>query len=239
MTGFVHPALSAQPDGLAIQPGELDIGTFYSGGTVEISGRVPDGQDVIVEIEGPVMEGHFNLKKRVGPFWMTRGKADIIGAPAIYALLLPEGGNWRDKASALGLGLEALKKKLSMESDSLSPDKLFNMFLLLKKSEGSYVIEEKAVTYAPSEAGYRRFSVKFKFPLSTATGKYDIKATPITGSGIGKIQTGSLAVDEVGFIRLVDNMATHKRLTYGIFAVLIALFAGSIMGVMFKGGGSH
>jgi hypothetical protein len=49
----------------------------------------------------------------------------------------------------------------------------------------------------------------------------------------------SFTVDEVGFSRLVYDLATNQRLVYGILAVVIALFAGAVMGLLFKGGGSH
>jgi len=37
----------------------------------------------------------------------------------------------------------------------------------------------------------------------------------------------------------VSRMASESRLTYGVAAVLIALFSGALMGLLFKGGGGH
>ncbi|MGW8300613.1 MAG: TIGR02186 family protein [Desulfobacterales bacterium] len=224
---------------MAIQPEVLDIGTFYSGCQVTISGEVPKGQDVVVEIAGPVANGQFDLKGRVGPFWMTNGRAEMDGAPAMYAILLPGGRDWQKKASSLGLGLERLRNEIAIQSATVPPDELFNMFLELKKSEGLYVVEDNAVAYAAENNGLRRFTAVCHFPRSTVAGNYTIKATEIINGAKGMELSRSFTVDEVGFSRLVYDLATNQRLVYGILAVAIALFAGAVMGLLFKGGGSH
>jgi hypothetical protein len=233
------PARAGEHGELTIQPEILNIGTFYSGGEVTVSGEVPQGQDVIVEITGPASNGAFDVKGRVGPFWMTRGKAELDGAPSMYVLLLPGDQRWRQEAESMGLGLENLKKEMSIQAAEKSPDELFTMFLDLKKSEGLYIEENNAVSYAPAENGRRRFTATYRFPRSTAAGKYLIKATAVAdGAKITELSR-TFPVDEVGFTRLVDDLATHRRLTYGILAVAIALFTGAVMGLLFKGGGSH
>ena len=232
-------ALAEPPGELTVQPNTLNIGTFYSGGRITISGEVSDGQDVIIQIAGPTSNGKFDIKGRVGPFWMTRGKAELSGAPVMYVLLLPAGEVWQAKASTLGLDLRQLRKNIDLHADTLPPDKLFDLFLQLKKSEGLYVIEDNAVTYASGQNGRRRFTASYRFPRSTATGQYTIKATAVAGDKIVKEQSTTLAVAEIGFTRMVDDLATHQRLIYGIFAVIIALFTGGVMGLLFKGGGGH
>ena len=232
-------AWTAEPGKLTIKPEVLNIGTFYSGGQVTISGEVPNGQDVIVEISGSASNGQFDLKGRVGPFWMTNGRAELDGAPAMYVLLLPGGRDWQQKASSLGLGLEKLRRKIAIQSATVPPEDLFNMFVELKKSEGLYVVKDNAVTYAAAKNGLRRFTAVCRFPRSTAAGNYTIKVTDIANGAKGMEQSRSLRVDEVGFARLVYDLATNQRLVYGILAVAIALFAGAVMGLLFKGGGRH
>jgi len=232
-------AWTADLTALKVQPDVLDIGTFYSAGQVTISGEVPSGQDVIVEIKGPAANGKFDLKGRVGPFWMTRGNAELDGAPAMYVLLLPGGTDWRSKAASLGLGLDEVKREITIKSDQLPPDELFDMFVKLKKSEGLYAEEDNAIIYTPAENGLREFKAVYSFPRSTAKGDYQIKATAVADGALGREQSRGFQVEEVGFTRLVDDLATNRRLTYGILAVLIALVAGGVMGILFKSRGSH
>ncbi|MEJ2661765.1 MAG: TIGR02186 family protein [Desulfobacteraceae bacterium] len=232
-------ARAAQSDKLSIRPEMMDIGTFYSGGIVNVSGDVPAGQDVIVEITGPDVDNQFDIKGKVGPFWMTRDRAELDRAPAMYVLLLPGGSPWVKKTSALGLGLENLKRKMTIESTTLPPDDLFEMFLKLKTDQGLYVEKENAVTYETVDDGSRRFSAEYRFPRATSAGTYSIKATYVADGVKKGVRTQRFMVDEVGFTRLVDDLATNQRLTYGILAVVIALFTGALMGFLFKGGGSH
>ena len=236
----VAPAARAvQSQALSIRPEVMDIGTFYSGDVVTISGEVPRGQDVIIEITGPAADDQFDIKGKVGPFWMTQDKAEMDGAPSMYILLLPGGSQWVPKASAQGLGLENLKSKVKIQSSSMPADDLFDMFLKLKEDQGLYEEEENAVTYQTAEDGGRRFSAVYRFPRSTSAGNYSISATAIADGVRAKVRKTVLKVDEVGFIRLVDSLATNRRLAYGILAVVIALFTGAVMGLLFKGGGSH
>lgn len=237
---FAGTARPAELSGLTIRPEVLNISTFYSGGQVTISGEVPNEQEIMVEIIGPAANGEFDLKGRVGPFWMTNGKAELKGAPTLYVLLFPNGqDDWHRKAAALGFGLEKLKTGISIQSASLPPEELFHMFLDLKKSEGCYLEQENAITYASAENGRRRFTAHYHFPRSTVVGKYVIKATAVSNGTKIMAQTCNFLVEEVGFTRLIDDLATNKRLAYGIIAVVIALFTGAVMGILFKGGGSH
>ena len=239
MTLTAETAWTADAGELTIQPNVMDIGTFYSPEQVKISGEVPSGHNVIVEIAGPAANGLFDLKGRMGPFWMTRGKAEMVGAPAMYVLLLPGGRDWHKEASALGLGLDKLREKISIQSAALPPDELFNMFVELKKSEGLYAEQDDAVTYAPADDGRRRFTAVYSFPRSTVTGKYQIKATAVANGAKIREQSHDFLVEEVGFVRLVYDLATNQRLTYGILAVVIALFTGAVMGLLFKSRGGH
>lgn len=233
--------LAAQMSDLTIHPAVLNIGTFYSGGKVTVSGRIPNRQDILIEITGPMENDKFDLKGRVGPFWMTRDRVDMDGVPAMYVLLLPEGGQWRQQAADLGLGLVTLESntQISLQSAKFPPKNLFKMFVDLKKSEGLYLLRDSAIHYSPDDEDYKRFRANFQFPRATTAGVYTIKAYAVSDGAILSEQSRGLMVDEVGLTRLIDYLATHRRLIYGVLAVVIALCAGAAMGILFKGGGSH
>jgi hypothetical protein len=239
VSGLVPAAWSETQSGLSVEPEVMNIGTFFAGGRVTISGQVPEGQDVVVQITGPAAEGRFDVKGRVGPFWLTRGKAELDGAPNMYVLLLPSGQDWLQQVAALGFGLEMLKKKISVSSSELPADELYDMFFKLKKSEGLYVEKDNAVAYGSAEKGFRKFTATYDFPRATAAGKYTIEAVFVSQGAKGLRQSYDFIIDEVGFNRLIDELASQRRLTYGILAVVIALLTGAAMGYLFKGGGSH
>ena len=58
----------------------------------------------MIEILGPEANDLYDLKGRVGPFWMTREKVQLENAPQLYMLLLPQGQDWERKAALAGLG---------------------------------------------------------------------------------------------------------------------------------------
>ena len=227
------------PTAFEINPPVLKVGTFFPGGEVTIEGEVPASEDVVVEIVGSQVNSVFDVKGRVGPFWMTREKVDLEHAPALYFLLLPSGPDWVQKAAALNLGIDHLKQQFNISRSEAAPEDIFQMFLKLKRSEKLYGEEPGTVSYSAGKNGRRRFTATCRLPSSIAAGRYTVKVTPIAHGVSGRELSGTLMVQEVGFVKMVNELATNRRLIYGITAVVIALLAGALMGIIFKGGGRH
>ena len=227
------------PAELTISPEVLNVGTFFDGGQITVSGEISAAEDVVVEIIGPHINSLFDVKGRIGPFWMTREKADLENAPALYLLLMPSGPDWAQKASGLNLGIENLRRQINISLSETAPDDIFRMFVKLKRSEKLYSEVPGAVSYETVENGGRRFTATYRLPSSTAVGRYSIKATRINDGQRGPELSAELTVQQVGFVQMVDELASNRRVTYGVAAVLIALFSGAVMGLIFKGGGGH
>jgi len=77
------------------------------------------------------------------------------------------------------------------------------------------------------------------FPSSTTAGTYAIKATTIANGVCGQELSREVTVREAGFVKMVNDLASNQRLSYGVGAVVIALLAGALTGIIFKRGGSH
>jgi hypothetical protein len=137
------------------------------------------------------------------------------------------------------LGLAKLKEKISIQSTTMEPDDVFGMFLDLKKDEGLYIEKANTVIYASSENRRRIFTATYRFPPSTAAGNYIIKAIAVENGVKRRELSSPFPIEEIGFVHMVNDMATHQSLMYGILAVLIALVTGAVMGLLFKGGGGH
>jgi len=232
-------ARAGAPAALTVDPAVLKVGTFFSGGQVTISGELPTADDVVVEIIGPQTASLFDVKGRIGPFWMTREKVDLENAPALYLLLLPSGSDWSQKLPALNLGIDNLKQQIGISGSKRPLDDTFRMFVKLKRSEKLYGEAPGAVLYSTDNNGRRRFTATCHLPSSIATGKYTIQATTIAKGQRGEKLSADLTVQQVGFVEMVDKLSSNRRLAYGVASVLIALFSGAVMGLIFKGGGSH
>jgi hypothetical protein len=238
----VAPARFVQADAsdaLSVSPDILHVGMFFSGGEVTISGELPDSSDVVVEILGPQVNSLFDLKGRIGPFWLTREKVDLENAPALYIFLLPPVPGWEQKAAALNLGIDSLKRQIGISRSETDADDIFRMFLKLKRSEKLYDELPGAIHYSAGENGRRQFTATCRLPSSTAVGNYTVKATTIANGKRGAELLRDLTVEEVGFVEMVNRMASNSRLMYGILAVLIALSSGALMGLLFKNSGGH
>lgn len=231
------PATAALPDGLTVTPRVMNITAFFSGETLTISGDILSSEDILIEIRGKDSDSSFDMKGRVGPFWMTVGNVELEHIPELYQLLLPAGKDWQKKAEALGLGIDRLKDRLVTTGTVDVPPDVFNMFADLKDHEGLYRQVPDAISYSPETDGTRRFTAVCRLPDKIKTGTYEIKATIILNGVVKKQIKDQFLVDEVGFIKLVNHLALDRRVIYGVSAVIIALLAGLLMGILFKQSG--
>jgi hypothetical protein len=235
----ISPASSAQATVLKINPQHLDIGTFFSGQKVSLTGSIPSDQDMVIEIKGPEQKSVFNMKGRVGPFWMNREKLELEKAPFFYFLLLPEGKEWPATLSSFGIGIEQLEKKLVIRPENVSLDLVFPRFIQLKRSQHLYGELESAIRYSPSKEGMKHFEAEFFLPSSTVPGEYKILTRIFHHGKVEDTSLLTLTVQEVGFVKGVHELAYNRGLLYGILCVLIALFVGTVIGLVFRGGGAH
>jgi len=232
-------ASAGEPMQLAVSPNVMNVDIFFSGGVVTISGEIPSAEDVVIEVTGPEVNDLYDLKGRIGPFWMTREKVQLKNTPLLYMLLLPQGQGWEKSAATLGFGVDHLKSQVAIGRSDQPAGDLFQMFVSLKSSEGLYGESPGAVLYTPGTLGRRRFTAAYMFPSSTTAGTYAIKATTIANGVCGQELSREVTVREAGFVKMVNDLASNQRLSYGVGAVVIALLAGALTGIIFKRGGSH
>lgn len=219
---------------LKIVPSYLEIDMFFSGREVRLSGSIPSDRDIILEVIGPEQKSRFNMKGRVGPFWMTRGKIELEHAPFLYKLLLPGDKKWHDLLSQLGVGTDTLKKRLILRPENMSFDKIFERFVLLKRSQNLYGEVAGAIHYSQATEGKKHFETRFSFPSSTVPGEYRIAAKVLHDDKVEETKVQSFVVEEVGLIKSVHDIAFRRGLAYGILCVLVALFVGAVIGLIFK-----
>ncbi|WP_457551769.1 TIGR02186 family protein [Desulfobacula sp.] len=228
------------PLDLTLSPETVNISTFFSGEKLTISGEISSDDDIVIEVSGHDSKNEYDLKGRRSGLWMTTGQVHIDQVPQLYILLLPQGKDWEHRIESLGLGLLQLKSRMKTSSTGKMPLDIFNMFINLKKSQALYDEVFQATTYSSAVNGKKQFTSVCTLPSSIRPGKYTIKATTITHTGEEKSVMADFAVEEVGFIKLVSTMSDNRRILYGVTAVVIALLAGLIMGILFKqSGGSH
>jgi hypothetical protein len=232
-------AVAADLADLEINPSYLDITCFYSGQKIKISGTVPADRDIIIEIKGPERKDTFNMKGRIGPFWMNRDKVELEHVPFLYALLLPGNRKWDSQLDALGVGMHNLEKNITIRPKTLSFDTIFEQFIQLKRSQRLYAKLDDAISYSPESKGRKHLTASFTFPPSIVPAEYKVVTTLISNGKADEKSVFNFTVKEVGLTKTIRELAHQRGLIYGLLSVAMALISGAIIGIIFIGGDTH
>lgn len=246
------PAWAATPETsqkvlTAASKNKVEIGLFYKGDRIHFFGVNPvPGSDLIIRLTAAKDEElKLSVKGRVGPFWMTVKQYGVTGAPFMYKIhasrpiqdiISPE------TAKELELGFPALRKRMQMhlirgEEAPEDADLVFNGFLKIKKEANLYNIEEGPERLEITEG--RLFSHYFRFPPAATEGKYLIESFSFSNGELVGYGKDEINITKVGLEAWLTNAAQNYPIVYGIGAVLFAIGAGLLVGMIFKKGGHH
>ena len=221
----------------------IHIGVRYSGERIYFFGTLPDPQAALVvkltsKEDSPLKVA---IKGKVLLFWMSVKQYEITGMPPIYKIhtsgpleeiLTPE------LAKELKIGYESLKDRMGMtllrgESSPDDRDMLFEGFLSLKEREDLYRIRQNSIRIAKG----RLFEHSFNFPDKAREGEYVIESYAVKDGKVIGASTNVIDVGKIGLTAWLYRKSQHNGVFYGIMAVVIALGAGLLVGIIFKGGG--
>ena len=226
-------------------PDRISIGTFYNGTRVSITGTLPADSDVLVRMTGKTAALQMKKKGKVfGLLWMNRDTVTFESVPEAFLLYTPH--NFEDvfktqqkESPVRQLGLTALEEKITVSPDSSESGMLVKELLKLKEKEGIYAVSDN-VHYAPLDGGRKKFEADITIPPKLAPGVYKVEAYMVQNGTIVASYDHSLTVALESFPKILSLLAFDHGAMYGILATLIAVVAGLITGVLFKGGkGAH
>lgn len=225
-----------------VEPNEILIGASYNGATIAVSGTMPDNAEAFVRVIG--RSENIVLKKKgraLGLLWMNMGEVILQGVPTVFLLspsrALAKSMKTRNRLQGPSqLGFDSLKSRIQISPPSEDKDKLFDEFLKLKKSASLYGIQENAVSYKKTGASTKAFTATIALPADLPQGSYKVEVFALQGGdSIAAKATGSFKSREVGLPAFMASFAFNHATLYGILAVLIAVFAGLLTGVVFRG----
>jgi hypothetical protein len=81
--------------------------------------------------------------------------------------------------------------------------------------------------------------VVLELPPKIYPGSYGLELLAFKEGNGRLLHASTLEVKLVGFPALISGLALHKGLLYGFFAVLIAMFSGLLIGIVFSSKGGH
>ncbi|AEB09125.1 TIGR02186 family protein [Desulfobacca acetoxidans] len=233
---------------------DIDISLFYKGDRVYFFGVNPvAGSDLVVRLTAEKAEEiKLSMKGKVGPFWMTVKQYEVTNAPFIYKIhaskpleqIISE-----DQAKELGLGYDAVKSKMKMHlvrGDAAPEDgeELFKGLLKIKQDANLYRIVEddpQSTKEAPrlEITEGKLFKHYFTFPPAATEGKYQVESFSFQNGEMVGYGKDVIEIRKVGLEGWITHASQEYAVFYGIGAVLIALGAGLLVGMIFKKGGHH
>ncbi len=226
---------------LTVSPNRVQIGTFFSGQTVTVTGQVPAGAQVVLEVMGTSADEHLMRKGRRAGLWMNVGEITIHDAPSLYLVMSTSKELLTAPPVEATWGYKALEKRITFAGsiEAAETPEFLKQFLELKESENIYSSRPGTLTVKAAAGGESTVTGVFPLPTNTKPGTYKVCLSVIADGKVVDNACADLSVALVGFPAMLANLAYQHGLTYGIVAVVIAIVTGFAMGFLFKGGGGH
>ncbi len=214
---------------LRVDPQEIELGTFYSGAVVEISGEAAPGSDIVIVIRGPEIEESFNKKVRAGPIWISSGKVHISGAPTLFLSYrtAPVRSILDDSAvERYDLDLDAIRSHMHVdaEGDPVDVQVMRENYIDLKRNVDIYATHESGIEFDKTAGG--PFHLSIVWPRRAPPAEYEVTAYELHDNTIIKKSDATLRLVKVGLPAQLARFSTEKAEQYGLLAVLIAASAG-------------
>ena len=226
---------------LKVSPDTVQIGTFFDGETVKVTGQIPAGAQAVLEIVGTKADEHLMRKGRRGPLWMNVGKISVSGVPSLYLVLSSQADLLAGNRIDAPWGFPSLIQRISLTGDiqATEQDKFKHQFLELKETQKLYGAWPQGLKVSPAGAGRQKVTGKFWVPSNIKPNTYKVCLTTVReGLAVDKVCL-DMPVQMVGFPAFLMTMAYEHAALYGLLAIIIAIVVGAIMGYLFKGGGGH
>jgi uncharacterized protein (TIGR02186 family) len=245
---FCHNDLQAweNPENITnfkVDPDYIDIGAFFDGAQIFVSAEISECDGVVIELEGKIQDIMLNKKGKKTFLWLNVAQITVKNAPSVYILASSDKFDKICSAEELEeelIGYGALKHKIIFQSDKPLTGLEFDEFIKLKEHSGSYNINGR-VKITPFSDGRQKVTTTLNIPSFIPAGKYELFLYCFKNGNLISKASSDLLIEEVGLTLLTKNLAFGNPAIYGIAAIVIALAAGIVIGLLFskKAGGRH
>lgn len=225
----------------------VEIGLSYHGDQIFFFGVNPvPGSDVIIKLTAEKEEAvKLSVKGKAGPFWMTVKQYEVTGSPFIYKIhaskpldqiISPE------TAKKFELGYPAVRHKMKMHliRGEAAPDDeaiVWKGLLKIKEQANLYNIVEDPKRLEVSEG--KLFKHYFRFPPAATEGRYQVESYCFQNGELVGYGKDVIEIKKVGLENWLTQTSKNSPVFFGILAVVIAVGAGLLVGVIFGKGGHH
>jgi uncharacterized protein (TIGR02186 family) len=241
LAGKLYAADTPTALSVSVQPEHIQIGAAFNGVNVSVAGEIPSDADAVIRLTGKPEHSRLKQKGRaLGVLWMNLDAVEISKAPNVFLLYLPAGNEAASEAGRpnwhkLGIGLDGLRRQVDIVARDDNKDALFDEFVKLKENAGLYGMVENAVHYGQNNGSVKSFTATLSLPASLPQGTYRFELLAIKNGTTQASLVRDIDAYEVGMPAWISRLAFDHGTLYGVLAVLVALVAGLLTGIMFKG----
>ncbi|MBU2550060.1 MAG: TIGR02186 family protein [Proteobacteria bacterium] len=226
---------------VTVQPDRIQMGATYNGERITVTGQIPADTDALVRVMGK--EEKYNLKQKgraLGVLWMNLGSVEVSNVPSIFLLYLPESNQSESTSgpemwSALKVGLAGVREQADIVGQHVDKDILFKEFVKLKEESGQYAVVANGVHYSRNDGKMRWFSSTMALPATLPQGTYRVEIFAIRKGDIAASAARQIKAMEVGMPAWISALAFNHGALYGVLSVMMALIAGLLTGLLFRG----
>ena len=212
------------------------ITTGFTGAEVLLFGAVDGEGDIVVVITGPLENVVVRNKERIAGIWVNTRTIGFEGVPNFYAIAASRPLDEiaaPDIRETQQIGAENISFNTAAADRGRAASEVteFREALIRNKQKvGLFSSEPEEISVIAN----RLFRTRIQFPANMATGTYTAVVYLFReGNSVQAVSTPIL-VEKVGVGAEVYNFAHQQSALYGIAAIVIAVFAGWLGGVIFR-----
>jgi uncharacterized protein (TIGR02186 family) len=224
------------------EPERIEIGLFYGGREVNVHTDMPPGYDAVIKVSGRGEDLELKKKgKKAGILWMNVGEVNYKAVPSLFIV---RSSRPLDKIAAretlerLGIGYDALEAVVTADAGD-DARALFGELIKLKEREKLFSVADDGVKINPAGSGASVEASLF-FPPKVPRGEYRLEVFGFKEGQGELLGYTTIKLEFAPSTQFIFQMARDHGLIYGILAVVTAIFAGLMTGLIFRGkGGAH
>ncbi|MBV9861991.1 MAG: TIGR02186 family protein [Alphaproteobacteria bacterium] len=212
----------------------IGITSGFTGASVVLFGATDGPGDIVVVVRGPDREMTVRRKGKVLGIWVNTAQVAFANVPSFYALAAS-----RPVEEAIAPATAALYRigvgNLRIEAKSPARPEAAAAFaqalIRQQQADGLFPTAVGKIAFL----GERLFRTTISFPANVPTGTYLIEIFLVRDKDVVSGQTTPLVVSKVGLDAAVVEFAGRQAAIYGLIAVLMAMMAGWLASLPFRG----
>lgn len=212
---------------------QINITTSFTGTRLLLFGATDGVGDVVVVVRGPDRREIVRQKERIVGIWVNRRSVAFDNVPGYYFQASTR--NLQEiTTEAVLRDLRIGPERVPLQAESGISQKDASTYraalIRLKRAQKLYNAPAAPVRVV----GGRLFRAELLFPANVPTGVYTAEIHLFRDGKQVSVATKELSVRKAGVEAAIYNFAHQNSASYGIVAVLVALFAGWLGGAIFR-----